>query len=827
MRSQTRTDHVNQVKAHLGSGRWRPPTWRRSGTGWRPRRWSRTVLSCCSAWSASACSSCAWCVPGWAWSSSPWSGRTGGGPQGDSGPGGPPGHPRAVPVARRAHGGFCAYLGCTPKSPAPPWRPPQERQHAPGSAPVVLAEKETYEHLRRSSDRTLAAGLCPRDRRYPDAPVGPFVRRRFPARAGIHQLGGAVRAVLPSGAACPAGPALLHSARETGWPPGAPGRGHRSWTPRAGRAPAKARGPGTVPAVACMQRLRLVRASPRARRPASGTRRGVCRGEQLPDRVDGPAAVLPARVALPLLGGKLELRRIQRRRRRTPQLPRPGGLPALRVDAGQPHGHLPDRLPLGARLLGDELDGRRLARSEGAVMTGTARAAERADTELTVFTGSRPSHVGDLQHLESAGILPVPESGRYGTGRACSRRGCLRTWRSAPCSSGRWGRCSACPPPWAWRRSAWASCWGPCRSRTCPRGGRWPARDRCRSRGCRSARASSCPAYPGLVGDRVDRDRRAVRRAGCHLLSTSRSGSRRYWWWPRRWRSASAATRLRSRRRIRGDDHAGPVRHPDRPVDLLRHLTLAHSTVHGGTLAGRFILMVTIAASGSFSWASYGSDYSRYLPERSSRAGAFWWTFAGLAVAFAWLGEIGVVAASVLGSQTAAGSAPDGRRAPRRRRPGRDRVCRGRLQRAQRLQRSLAFQSVSIRVKRPLLSRWPALPLSAWWCGWTPARRPQRGSRICCCWRRTGAPRSPRSSWSTGGSAGPLQSRIRAGGDHLGEARAGWPAVIAFAAGCAAMVPLMSTYYMAGPAARAMDGADISYIVGIVVAGGLYLWLRR
>src|SRR5271169_858805 len=166
-----------------------------------------------------------------------------------------------------------------------------------------------------------------------------------------------------------------------------------------------------------MQRLRLVRASPRARRPASGTRRGVRRGEQLPHRVDGPAAVLPARVALPLLGGKLELRRIQRRRRRTPQLPRPGGRPALRADAGQPHGHLQDRLPLGARLLGDELDRRRLARSEGAVMTGTARAAERADTELTVFTGSRPSHVGDLQHLESAGILPVPESGRYGTAR--------------------------------------------------------------------------------------------------------------------------------------------------------------------------------------------------------------------------------------------------------------------------------------------------------------------------------------------------------------------------------------------------------------------------
>ena len=39
---------------------------------------------------------------------------------------------------------------------------------------------------------------------------------------------------------------------------------------------------------------------------------------------------------------------------------------------------------------------------------------------------------------------------------------------------------------------------------------------------------------------------------------------------------------------------------------LSRHLTLAHDTVHAGTLAGTFILMVTIAASGSFSWLPTG-----------------------------------------------------------------------------------------------------------------------------------------------------------------------------------------------------------------------------
>jgi hypothetical protein len=39
------------------------------------------------------------------------------------------------------------------------------------------------------------------------------------------------------------------------------------------------------------------------------------------------------------------------------------------------------------------------------------------------------------------------------------------------------------------------------------------------------------------------------------------------------------------------------------------------------------------------------------------------------------------------------------------------------------------------------------------------------------------------------------------------------------------MIPFLSTTFYVGPAAEAMNGADISFIVGLVVSGGLYLIL--
>ena len=47
------------------------------------------------------------------------------------------------------------------------------------------------------------------------------------------------------------------------------------------------------------------------------------------------------------------------------------------------------------------------------------------------------------------------------------------------------------------------------------------------------------------------------------------------------------------------------------------HQIVTPPTVHHGALAGSFVLEVTVALSLAISWASYASDYSRYLPKNS------------------------------------------------------------------------------------------------------------------------------------------------------------------------------------------------------------------
>ncbi len=57
--------------------------------------------------------------------------------------------------------------------------------------------------------------------------------------------------------------------------------------------------------------------------------------------------------------------------------------------------------------------------------------------------------------------------------------------------------------------------------------------------------------------------------------------------------------------------------------------------------------------------------------------------------------------------------------------------------------------------------------------------------------------------------------------------RWGRPGMISYVAGFVAMIPFFSTTVWVGPAAQAMGGADFSFLVGLVVSGGLYLLLTR
>lgn len=85
------------------------------------------------------------------------------------------------------------------------------------------------------------------------------------------------------------------------------------------------------------------------------------------------------------------------------------------------------------------------------------------------------------------------------------------------------------------------------------------------------------------------------------------------------------------------------------------HQVISLPTLGGADLAGAFALEVTIALSLAISWASYASDYSRYLPVTTSRTAVFGYTFGGLAVAYIAVQAIGVAAAGTLTDQTAQG----------------------------------------------------------------------------------------------------------------------------------------------------------------------------
>ena len=81
------------------------------------------------------------------------------------------------------------------------------------------------------------------------------------------------------------------------------------------------------------------------------------------------------------------------------------------------------------------------------------------------------------------------------------------------------------------------------------------------------------------------------------------------------------------------------------------HQIVTPADAHGADLVGAFVLEVTVALSLAISWASYASDFSRYLPANSSRVAVFGFTFAGIVTAYVFVQGIGLAAAPVLSNR--------------------------------------------------------------------------------------------------------------------------------------------------------------------------------
>lgn len=258
------------------------------------------------------------------------------------------------------------------------------------------------------------------------------------------------------------------------------------------------------------------------------------------------------------------------------------------------------------------------------------------------------------------------------------------------------------------------------------------------------------------------------------------------------------------------------------------HITLPVTSAHGGPLAAAFVLMIAIALSGSFSWASYGSDYSRYCPSGASRRVLFWATLAGISISYLWLSFLGLAAASVLGDQTAGGIAKlVGGGAIGDVALAAVAVAAFVSSAMNDYSGSLAFQAMGARIKRPVgsaIAAAIAFAIIMWMSSGAVATRFENVLLFTGYWL------SPFTAivlidWFRNHRAYTC--------DYM-EAilnwrglPAGWPALIAFFAGFGCMVPFMDTSVLVGPVSRALDGADLAYYIGFIVTGVLYCLMLR
>lgn len=250
-----------------------------------------------------------------------------------------------------------------------------------------------------------------------------------------------------------------------------------------------------------------------------------------------------------------------------------------------------------------------------------------------------------------------------------------------------------------------------------------------------------------------------------------------------------------------------------------------HSSVHGAAAVGTFVLMTTIAFSGSFSWASYASDYSRYQSPASASAPIFWWTLGGMGISFVWVYTLGLAGARTFADQTAEGV---------RRLMGGG-VLGGLALLAiifgavtsnamNDYSGSLAVQAGGLRVRRT----WTAVAgtilaffIILWIHGGDTSSKFQNILLFTAYWI---APFLAVILIDWRRRRGTLDHARLAAVMRWSELQAGIPALAALVIGFGAMIPCMNTSLYVGPLARHLDGADLSFYVGFGVSAVVY-WL--
>ena len=247
-----------------------------------------------------------------------------------------------------------------------------------------------------------------------------------------------------------------------------------------------------------------------------------------------------------------------------------------------------------------------------------------------------------------------------------------------------------------------------------------------------------------------------------------------------------------------------------------------------GASIGTFVLMTTIAGSFNFAWALYASDYTRYLPANAPASRVFLWTFLGLGLSAAWLEALGLAVTNALGNSTADATHQI------------NQIVGGGVIGALAMVAiffgtvavnamndytgSLSLLAAGVRIWRPLSAGIVGvlsfgatlylyygnfqstfenyLLLITYWIGpWA--------AIVLVDWRMRG---------------GRFDVRRVADFARLPSGR---NALVALVVGFVVSIPFFNQTLYVGPAANALGGADVTYVVGFVVAGAIYWLLER
>lgn len=257
-----------------------------------------------------------------------------------------------------------------------------------------------------------------------------------------------------------------------------------------------------------------------------------------------------------------------------------------------------------------------------------------------------------------------------------------------------------------------------------------------------------------------------------------------------------------------------------------------------GWHATAFFVQFSLAAGYNISYAVYVSDYSRYLPEKSPSGKLIWWTYAGAAGSAIWLMSLGAVLASKIpnvdgipallkagdllfpgfgtivvlvgtialitimgvnayGAMLTGVSAVDGFK------PVRPSV---RIRVIGLVIVGLAVVAIALAIPEDYLDSFNSFVtlMLYFLVPWTAV------NLVDFYFVRHGK-----------------YAITEIFKNHGIYGRWAWRGIVAYVVGFLAMIPFFSISFFTGPAAAAMGGADISFAIGLVVSGVLYLILAR